>query len=131
RDDPSLVCAFGRRYNQQLLSDRDLFPNFAESPLDAPEGSAAAILNTSLIAQNGAVHRHNRRLMMPAFSKARLADYGREIVDITTRTLEGWPRDAIIDVKAHAIDLTLRVSMKCLFGLDVGKQSRELGELSL
>ncbi|PRP91265.1 Pentalenene oxygenase [Enhygromyxa salina] len=131
RDDPSMVCAFGHRYNRQLLPTTGLFPNFAENPLRIPHGSAAAILGSSLIAQNGEIHRRNRRLMMPAFAKARLAGYGREIVDIAARTLEGWPREGVIDVKARSIELTLRVSMKCLFGLDLGAQARELGELSL
>jgi cytochrome P450 len=131
RDDPSLICAFGPRFNHQLLANAGLFPNFAESPLRPPPGSAAAKFNAMLIAQNGEQHRRNRRLMMPAFSKARLADYGREIAELGARELGSWPTEAVIDVKARAIALSLRVSLRCLFGLDVGGNGSELARVAL
>jgi cytochrome P450 len=131
RDDPSFICAFGARFNRQLLSNSALFPNFAESFVPIPVGSGAAKFNVMLIGQNGEEHRRNRRLMRPAFSKARLSEYDREIVDVGTRELEMWPTNGVLDIKARTIDLTLRVALKCLFGLDVGGDGRELGRVSL
>ncbi len=131
RDDPSFICAFGARFNHQLLSNGALFPNFAEALVRVPDGSAAAKFNVMLVGQNGEVHRRNRRLMMPAFSKARLAEYDREIMAIGQRELADWPTHGLIDIKRRTIDSSLRVALKCLFGLDVGGDGRELGQLSL
>lgn len=124
------VFAFGAKYNQQILSDAQAFHNFAESPVPAPEGSAAAMLNHHLVSQNAGVHREKRRLMMPAFSKARLLGYAERASAVIERVAGGWPRGEVLDMRRAFFDMSLEVAMSTLFGVDVGSEVQRLSLLS-
>lgn len=129
RDDPSWVLAFGADHNRTVLSDTAGFHNYAESPASVPEGSSAAKFNIHLIAQNGELHRRNRRMMMPAFSKARLAGYADRVAAIAERRIAELPRTGIVDVDAFGEEISLEIGMRCLFGIE--EDAREIAELSL
>ncbi len=127
RGDPSLVCAFGPEHNQQLLPHAREFEHWADLPIRVREGSALARVQVNLTAMNGERHRTQRRLMMPAFSKAAVHEHGPDMLAIAERHLARWRPGAKIDVAQAMLELTLDVMMKCLFGLDVGDQAAELG----
>jgi cytochrome P450 len=130
RNHPGWVLASGARYNQQILTDPLRFHNFAESPIEVPPNSAAQLVNMNITAQNGDAHRRARRMMMPAFVKARLHGYGSTMVELVTQAVETWPTSGPMDVRAQMITLTMDIAMACLFGVrDV--ENRKLGRLSL
>lgn len=130
RDHPGYVFAFGARYNQQVLSDPN-FHNFAESPVEPPSQSAARFVTANITGQNGEAHRRMRRMMMPAFAKARLQAYGSTMVELATAALDAWPTSGPVDVRARMIELTMDIAMACLFGVRGDVQSRRLGRLSV
>lgn len=131
KGDPSMVCAFGPQFNQQVLSNAKAFHNFADLPIKLPEDSAAARFNTNLTAQNGDIHRTQRRLMMPAFHKKTVDSYHADMVDVAKKHLATWPRSGKIDIKKEMTELTLSVMMKSLFGLEVGDKASEFGHLAM
>jgi cytochrome P450 len=131
RNHPGWVLAAGARYNQQVLADPLWFHNFAETPIAVPPESAARIVNLNITAQNGEAHRRARRMMMPAFAKARLQGYGSTMVELATRALEAWPTSGPVDVRTEMIALTMDIAMACLFGIRGDAEHRQLGRLSL
>lgn len=129
RDDPPLVCAFGPRYNQQLLPHSQDFEHFTELPLRVPPGSALERSQSNLTAINGDDHRRQRRLMMPAFGRSVVQGYRDDMVAIAQRRLARWRRGQRVDASQQMLELTLDVMMQCLFGLEAGDDAAYLGGL--
>ena len=75
RGDPSIVCAFGPAFHQQLLPRAKEFEHLDDIPMRVPEGSALSRTLFNLTVINGADHRRQRRLMMPAFGRSVIHGY--------------------------------------------------------
>jgi len=129
--DPSLMFAFGARYNKVVLSDQRRFENWADLPLPAPAGSAPTLLNKALTAENGDVHRLHRRMMMPAFSRQNVSDHRNRMADIVERRTLGLTPGRTVDVPQEMTEIALGVAMECLFGVDVSDDVDSLGRLAL
>ncbi|HZH78241.1 MAG TPA: cytochrome P450, partial [Archangium sp.] len=127
--DLSILCLFGPGYNQQVLSDRNLFQNDTRAFFPLPK--TAEQLLGGLTAMNGEVHRRQRKLMMPAFQKSRVEGYRDDMVAVTERALSRWTPGSTIDLGEEMIELTLQVALRCLFGLEDERQAHELGHLGM
>jgi cytochrome P450 len=125
-----MVCVFGAEHNRTVLSDPGSFHNNDQMLVRVPRQSSVVRLNTSLIMANGSEHRRQRRILMPAFAKARIEGYRDRIVALAGRHLDGWRPGRPIDLAEEATELTMRVAMDCLFGLDTADEARELGRLA-
>jgi cytochrome P450 len=128
--DPAMLVAMGADYNRQLLSDKRQFHNFAESPLPVPEGSSTSRLLDALTSMNGDRHTQHRRLLMAAFTKAALDGYRDEMIAVTERALEKWHPGATFDLNAEMVELTLRIALKCLFGVEPSPDEENLGVMA-
>ena len=122
------VFAFGPEYNKQLLSNPNLFYSLEIGRM-SPEDSAHRRLWTGLLTMNGAVHRQQRQLMMPAFHKKRVETYRDDMVAIATDVLDTWQPGQRYDISQEMQQLTLRVATKTLFGLDTGREAKSFGAL--
>jgi cytochrome P450 len=129
--DPALVCAFAPDHNRLVLSDARRFTNEAEVPVPVPADSAPTRLNNALTAMNGDLHRRHRRLMMPALSRQSVERHGPQMVEIAGRFLARLSPGATVDVADQMLELTLRVAMRALFGLDDERDVLTLGRLGL
>ncbi len=73
-----------------------------------------------------------RRLMQPAFHHKRIASLDQLITDEVTKMLERWKecheREEPIDVAKEMAALTLNVTTRALFGVDIGKEAALVGE---
>jgi len=125
--DPAHIFAFGPEYNELLLRDTRTFHRCGFT-LEGPPDSALSRLGHGLVAQNGDEHRHDRRLLMPAFQQARIVRHRDDIVAITTRLLDGWHAGERRDIWRDMQGLTRRLVGKMLFGLEFDEAAR-LGAL--
>ncbi len=81
---------------------------------------ARGILGDGLLTSEEPLHLRQRRLCQPAFHRARLANYGAEIVRLTQEMLAAWPsQPGSIEAHAEMVRLTLRITSRCLLGTDV------------
>ncbi|HMB91109.1 MAG TPA: cytochrome P450 [Rhodothermales bacterium] len=125
------IFAFSPAYNELLLNDTTHFYNLDASsmPIQVPEESALARLFTGLIQMNGERHKQQRRLMLPAFHRQRVASYRDDIVRLTEQMLTTWevgqPRDLYQDMRK----LTLAVAVKTLLGLDPAREGEGVQRL--
>lgn len=117
RDNPALVCVFGGERNREVLSNPDGFRN-DENMFPGPKDSSFGVMNEMITCINGDAHLRHRRLMAPAFSKAKLAGYAGQVVEIAESLVKTWPRDQEIDMDAKLRDLSMRVAGRTLFGAD-------------
>src|SRR5262249_54565757 len=101
-------------------------------PFPIPEGTALKRLTQGIMmTKQGEDHRRLRRLVMPAFQKARLAAYCDDIVSSAERSLRRIVPGATVDVASELLDLMLGVIMQSLFGISVSGNTDPLGPLAI
>lgn len=87
-------------------------------------GDLIPLLGDGLLTIDGDYHRRARRIMLPAFHRERIAAAHDTMVEEALRALAPWRPGAQVDVYHWARQLTLRVAMRALFGLDPDEQGR-------
>lgn len=126
----ALVCAFGSEHNRAVVT-QPAFEHLSEVPIPVRPGSALSRLNNTVIFMNGDAHRTRRRLLMPAFTKAAVEGYAREMSTIAGEMVSRWPIGQTADASALLRDLTASIALRCLFGLDAQDGTEELGRLEV
>ncbi len=91
------------------------------------------VIGEGLLTSEGETWRKQRRMMQPAFHHTRLEQLDRMITDATDAMLVGWQRayeeGRPIDLPREMSALTLTVTTRALFGVDLGDEVREVGEI--
>lgn len=70
---------------------------------------APRFLGQGLIVSDGPFHQRQRRLSQPAFARARIATYAREIVALAADHSERWQSGAEVDLYVDLQGLALRI----------------------
>jgi cytochrome P450 len=79
---------------------------------------ARRLFGNGLLTSDGALHTQQRRLMQPAFHRARMDDYAGVITTAAAERARQWRDGEIIDIAAEMSRLTLKISGRLLFGQD-------------
>jgi cytochrome P450 len=91
------------------------------------------VVGEGLLTSEGEVWRGQRRLMQPAFHHTRLERFDEMITEATSSMLDQWQRsyedNQPVDLPREMSALTLTVTTKALFGVDLGDEVREVGEI--
>ena len=87
----------------------------------------ARVLGDGLLTSDGAAWQRQRRMVQPAFSRARMESYADAMVAEAARTVGGWRDGEARDVSVDMMELTLRVVGRTLFGHDA---SGDVGEVA-
>ncbi len=86
-----------------------------------------------LLTSEGEVWRKQRRMMQPAFHHTRLEPLDTMIAEATETVLERWQgfeaQNQPVDVAREMAALTLTVTTRALFGVNLGDEVREIGEM--
>jgi cytochrome P450 family 110 len=99
------------------------------SKLDA--GSGNEILkylfgSNSVVILDGERHRNQRKLLVPPFHGDRMRAYGATIQSITQQVINSWQASKPFNVRNAMQEITLRVILRVVFGLDEGVHSEKL-----
>lgn len=84
---------------------------------------AKLTLGDGLLTSEGAVHLRQRRLMQPAFHKARVAGYTEAMVRAAVAMRDEWRPGVPLDLSREMNRLTLTIVADTLFGAQVGASS--------
>ncbi len=91
------------------------------------------VVGAGLLTTEGDHWRKQRRMMQPAFHRTRLEQLDGMIVDAAQSMLDGWQQafesNRPIDIAREMAALTLTVTTRSLFGVDLGDEVREVGEI--
>lgn len=87
------------------------------------------LLGDGLLTSEGALHHRERRLILPAFHQQMVVSYAKEISESTSKLMGGWRDGETRDLHREMSKLTLSIVAKCLFSLELGESSNEIGEL--
>ena len=88
-------------------------------------------IGNGLVSSESDFHRHQRKLMAPAFQPSQIASYAEIIGDYGERTQQSWTNGAVIDLTEQMSHITMSVISKTLFGADVFTTTGELGAAML
>ncbi len=90
------------------------------------------ILGTGLITSDGALWKQQRKLIQPAFRHDRLMDaYGDVISEFAQRMVSSFEDGEVRSIDEDMGKLTLAIVVKSLFGEDLSRNAREIGDLLL
>ena len=78
-------------------------------------------LGEGLLTSEGDPWLRQRRLVQPAFHRARIASYAKIMVDLTEEMLAGWRAGEVRDIHAEMMQLTLGIVVRCLFPVEAGE----------
>jgi cytochrome P450 len=85
-----------------------------------------AFLGEGLLNAEGDAHRRQRRLMLPAFHRSRLASYGETMVRSAGAAAAAWHEGETRDITADMMKLTLHVVGNTLFSSDVAGEAERI-----
>ncbi len=122
------IHLFGPEYNHYVLTNPDLFHASLLS-LPVPTDSALRRLTGGLLTMNGDLHRQQRRMILPAFHKQAVAGYYAAMVDLTHQMLNQWPTDHAFNIATSLRELTMRVVLATLFGIDTARDTDAIAQL--
>lgn len=83
----------------------------------------------SLIMLDGDRHQRERRLLIPPFHGDRMRAYGKLICDITEQVISQWKLGEPFPVRPSMQQISLRVILHAVFGLDEGQRYQQLQQL--
>lgn len=124
------VFVFSPELNHQVLSDQMLFFNgdlqSNSAGMRIPPDSGAAHLFSGITTMNAGKHTQQRRLLMPAFHKKRIAGLHAEMIALTERRLSQWHVGGQVDLLREMKGLTLSVAVQTILGLDPAREGEQL-----
>jgi cytochrome P450 family 110 len=85
--------------------------------------------DNSLILLDGDRHKRQRQLLTPPFHGDRMRAYGQDIREITQQVSDEWNIGKPFNIRKSMQEITLRVILRVVFGLDEGQRFQELQQL--
>lgn len=86
------------------------------------------LLGEGLLTSEREFHLRQRRIIQPLFHHERLTRYGSVIADLAERASNRWTSGAEVDMAKEMSLLTLDITGKTLFGVDVDDVAGEVGK---
>ena len=86
------------------------------------------LLGNGLLTNEGADHLRQRRMIQPAFHRARIAEYARSMVIYADQMADSWHDGDVRDIDQEMMHLTLQIVGKTLFNADVGNDADRIGK---
>lgn len=117
-----LVCSDPDAVRQLLTGSYDQLERFAG-------GVELFVDPLALILTDDEHHRQRRKLLNPAFNAESVRAFGPAMLEITDAALDRLPLDATFPLVGAMQDITMRVILRCLFGVAEGPRFEELRTL--
>ncbi|MEM8779233.1 MAG: cytochrome P450, partial [Cyanobacteria bacterium P01_G01_bin.49] len=92
----------------------------------ANKGLTFLVGDNSLLLLDGKVHQNRRRLLMPPFHGESLQRCSQQIIEITKKVSDRWQPNDSFRVRAVMQEITMRVILTVVFGIDSGTRSERL-----
>jgi cytochrome P450 len=129
RSEPVLVFAFGPEYNRQIFPNAELFHTNPLGTFSVTDETAMSRISNGLLSMNGAHHRQQRRLMMPAFHRRQVDGYRDRMVAAVEQVIDTWRPGEQRDMAEEMQRLTMGVALKTLFSLEPSPEASRLAAL--
>ena len=122
---PPTVCLSHPQAIQEVFTaDPSLFDTATSNAILQP-----LLGEYSLIQLDGTAHQRRRKLLMPPFHGERMRAYGNIICDITKEVINEWTVGKSFCIRSSTQEISLRVILRAVFGIDEGERFEQLREL--
>lgn len=88
---------------------------------------AKGLLGEGLLTSEKEFHLRQRRMIQPAFHRARINDYARAMIEFSDKISGEWRSGDVRDIDREMMRLTLNIVGKTLFGANVETDAGEVG----
>ena len=88
---------------------------------------AKVLLGEGLLTSEREAHLRQRRMIQPAFHRARIAEYARSMVEYADAMANSWQVGETRDIDKEMMHLTLQIVAKTLFSAEVEDDADEIG----
>jgi cytochrome P450 len=88
---------------------------------------AKNLLGEGLLTSEGAAHLRQRRMIQPAFHRARIAEYAESMVEFADKMSNAWSDGEVLDIDKEMMHLTLQIVGKTLFSANVEDDADDVG----
>ena len=88
---------------------------------------AKVLIGEGLLTAEGEMHLRQRRLVQPAFHRARIGAYATAMTGASMARQAKWTDGESLDANRAMMMITLDIVAATLFGADVGSESSEIG----
>jgi len=131
RGTANYIFVFSPEYNQQVLGNTALFYALDADtlPIHIPPATALARLYAGLHQMNGARHKQQRQMLLPAFHKQHVAGCRDAMVALIERQLASWQPGQVRDLLRETRDLTLAIAVQTRLGLDPHQEGASIRAL--
>lgn len=82
----------------------------------------------SVLMLDGREHMRHRKLLLPPFQGERMQRYGQAMLDATDAAIDRWSVGDVFSLHPHMQDVTLRVIVKTVFGIEDGPRQAAMIE---
>jgi cytochrome P450 family 110 len=82
--------------------------------------------SNSVVLLDGQTHRKQRKLLAPSFHGDRMRTYGQAIAEISRQVSSYWEDGKGFNIRHSMQEITMRVILRVVFGLDEGQRLEEL-----
>ena len=89
---------------------------------------AKSLLGEGLLTSEHEFHLRQRRMIQPAFHRARINDYANSMIEFGTRMADEWRDGDARDIDKEMMRLTLWIVGKTLFSANVEDEAMQVGE---
>ena len=123
--------AFGRhifQFNHPDMVQEVLIRDAAMQHRGIVMQRAKFALGEGLLTSEEPLHMRQRRLVQPAFHRQRISAYGETMLQFTHEMTSGWQSGATFDIHRVMLQLTLRITGKCLFDSDVASEVQTISD---
>jgi cytochrome P450 len=89
---------------------------------------AKFVLGDGLLTSEEPLHMRQRRLVQPGFHHQRIAAYGETMLQFADEMTARWQSGSSFDIHRSMLELTLRITGKCLFDSDVESEVKTISD---
>ena len=122
---PYVIFSDPQAIEKVFTADPDLFEVGKQTTLPI----RVLLGDNSLVLLDGIVHQQRRKLLMPPFHGERMKSYGQTMVDVTKEVIAQWQVGQTVCMRDYTQEISLRVILKTIFGLDEGEKFDRLKQI--
>jgi cytochrome P450 family 110 len=122
---PYVIFSNPQAIEKVFTADPNLFEVGRQSTLPV----RVLLGDNSLVLLDGMQHQRQRKLLMPPFHGERMKSYGQTMVDVTKQVIAQWQVGQTICLRDYTQEISLRVILRTIFGLDGGERYDRLKKI--
>jgi len=93
-----------------------------------PMEMAKELIGEGLLTSEGEFHKHQSRIIQPAFHRNMIESYAPSVTECATRLMNGWDDGKEVEIKQEMTQMSISIAGKVLFNADIENEASEIDE---